>query len=1352
MQPPGAPGSVVDRFEIERAVRAGGMSTVYQARDRDSGAPVALKLLSPKYVSEAERFTREAMALKALQHPAIVRYVAHGCTQDGVSYLAMEWLEGEDLATRLERSPLSVEDSLLVAVRIAGALATSHQHGLVHRDLKPSNVFLPAGKAHRAKLIDFGIVRFADRAELTGPGVIFGTPGYMAPEQARGERQIDARVDLYSLGCVLFECVAGRPVFSGAHPTAILAKVVLEEPPRLRSVKPEAPDALDRLLARLLSKIPASRSADALSLVAELDDLLRAGSSRSADVPIASLRPEMLGVHEQRILALVMTAPKSSASTTTRRGRALADDVPMVVGSMNEWVDGHDDHVARVSRARAAVQPFGARIEGLRNGSLVATLLGAGNAADLATQAARCALAIRTELPEVEMVLAMGRGVVGERIPVGDVIDHAVEMLRAIEESPREASRSRSHPPGMDARPVHLDAMTTALLDPRFEVATAIRASGVFALRGEREAIDVRDIGRTLLGRPTPCVGRDRELSFLTMLMQESFSEPIPRVALVTAPAGVGKSRVRHELLRRMRRSNRPPSPSGPSGRMSEAEPHVWMARGDPMSAGSPFGLLAQIVRRAVGMREGEPLSVRHAKLHEYVAAMGLPKRAQRVAMFLGEIVGARFADEEGVQLRAARQDAMLMGDQMRAAFEDLVGAASAERPVVLVLEDLHWGDLPSVQFVDAALRNLRDRPIFVLALARPEVHDVFPKLWAGRGMQEIRLGELTPRSSERLVREVLGDRGTDDVVARIVQRAAGNAFFLEELVRGVAEGGGDALPASVVAMVQTRLERLEPDARRVLRAASVFGQVFWRGGVQALLGETDDTQGSEVDAWLRELVARETIALRMQSKFPGDEEYVFRHALVREGAYGMLTPEDRKIGHMLAAGWLEQVGEEEPMVLAEHLERGRELPRAVQWYRRAAEAALDGNDFDAVVARAERAVACGASGETLGALRCLQTEAHRWRGELAGAEACSLEATRLLRRCTALWYGAVGDLALASGRRGKTSQLVVLGEMLHELGELRTMTANHAIASARAATQLLLAGKHELADKLITQVETLPKDEEEHNPSARARILVAHAYRAICSGDLGTAVERSQAAANQYEKIGDARSACVQRGDVGFAYLDLGAYEQAVSTLREVLDTATRLGRLDYTAATAKLNLGEALVHVGELEEARRIEEEAAEEFRKKGDQRMEGGARISLAEIHRRSGDLEGAERELRSSVELLSVAPAARARALAMHARIELAQGRAKEALDLARDADELLAQHATDEGDALVPLVYAEALAANDRREDARASLVAAHARLLERALKIGDPGLRESFLTRVPENRRTIDLVLEWTSG
>src|SRR5262249_43566862 len=149
------------------------------------------------------------------------------------------------------------------------------------------------------------------------------------------------------------------------------------------------------------------------------------------------------------------------------------------------------------------------------------------------------------------------------------------------------------------------------------------------------------------------------------------------------------------------------------------------------------------------------------------------------VAEFLGEIVGTPFPEEESASLRAARQDAQLMGDQTRRAWVDFLGAACSDKPLLLMLEDLHWGDLPTVRFVDEALRRLKGRPWMVLALARSEVHDVFPKLWAKRDVQEIRLRELSAKASARLVRQVLGDEVSGETVERLVAQADGNAFYL---------------------------------------------------------------------------------------------------------------------------------------------------------------------------------------------------------------------------------------------------------------------------------------------------------------------------------------------------------------------------------------------------------------------------------------------------------------------------------------------------------------------------------------------------------------------------------------------
>jgi eukaryotic-like serine/threonine-protein kinase len=277
------------------------------------------------------------------------------------------------------------------------------------------------------------------------------------------------------------------------------------------------------------------------------------------------------------------------------------------------------------------------------------------------------------------------------------------------------------------------------------------------------------------------------------------------------------------------------------------------------------------------------------------------------------------------------------MGEQMRQAFVDFLQAECAAHPLVLVLEDLHWGDPPTIRFVDAALRALHEQPLLVLALARPEVHEALPRLWDGRALVELALTPLTRRASERLAREVLGDSVPAALIKGIVDRADGNAFYLEELIRAASLGKGAALPETVLAMVHARLFGLDPEARRVLRAASVFGQSFCRGGVSALLG------GADVEGWLAALAHQEVISVDAGGKFPGEAEYTFRHSLLREAAYGMLTEDDRAVGHRLAGEWLERAGEVDASVLAEHFERGGETTRAAAWYRRAAERAASG-------------------------------------------------------------------------------------------------------------------------------------------------------------------------------------------------------------------------------------------------------------------------------------------------------------------------------------------------------------------------------------------------------------------------
>jgi serine/threonine protein kinase len=262
-----------ERFEVEQLAARGGTSLVYRALDQTTGQPVALKILRGQHDREIARFQREARILTRLDHPLVVRYVAHGTLPTGELYLAMEWLDGEDLASRLARGPLTLAESITLVASVAEVLGVLHDQGIVHRDLKPGNIFLPGGRVDGIKLLDFGIARVETSVRMTGKGKLLGTVAYIAPEQARGEYEVDARADVFALGCVLFECLTAERAFSAASPAAILTRILFDDSPRLRDKLPGAPPPLDALMARLLSKHPERRPPNGRAVAAALREL-----------------------------------------------------------------------------------------------------------------------------------------------------------------------------------------------------------------------------------------------------------------------------------------------------------------------------------------------------------------------------------------------------------------------------------------------------------------------------------------------------------------------------------------------------------------------------------------------------------------------------------------------------------------------------------------------------------------------------------------------------------------------------------------------------------------------------------------------------------------------------------------------------------------------------------------------------------------------------------------------------------------------------------------------------------------------------------------------------------------------
>ena len=274
--------ALAGRYSLVRELGRGGMATVYLAQDLRHDRPVALKVLHPELAATLgpERFLRETKLTARLQHPHILPVFDSG-ESEGQLWYVMPYVEGESLRARLARErQLPLDDALRVMRNVLAALSYAHGHGIVHRDIKPENILL---EGEEAVVADFGVARAIDTAvgeRLTETGLALGTPAYMSPEQATGDRVLDGRSDLYAVGCVLYEMLAGEPPFTGPTAQAIVARRFSAPIPSVRNTREQVPEGIDRAIARALARAPADRFASAAEFARALEEGGRAPAAR----------------------------------------------------------------------------------------------------------------------------------------------------------------------------------------------------------------------------------------------------------------------------------------------------------------------------------------------------------------------------------------------------------------------------------------------------------------------------------------------------------------------------------------------------------------------------------------------------------------------------------------------------------------------------------------------------------------------------------------------------------------------------------------------------------------------------------------------------------------------------------------------------------------------------------------------------------------------------------------------------------------------------------------------------------------------------------------------------------------
>lgn len=539
-----SPSPNPERYVIEREVGRGTSGVVYSARDLSTQQRVALKLLYPAASGDPVRQLREAELIAKITHPAIVCILDQGVSESGCAYIAMEWLEGEDLSQRQRRAPLAMVPALRLIVRVADALAAAHDQGVVHLDIKPANVFLMQPSATTTlnggthdplpKVLDFGAAIHVGSAD-TREGSIIGTPAYMSPEQVRGDQTVAERSDVYSLGATLYELLAGHPPHQGPSYLATLARLATTRARRLLELKPETPPALDELVHQMLATEPEERPENMREVARSLAEIIeRVTRGSIADIEPSSYR---LGSSASRLLTTLVA---SRFADQNQRDRALGH----VQARGTEAVPlGRDSLVAHFGARRA----LGNEAESaLRIGR---RLTDAGAAIGVATG--------RAFVPMVDL----GKPVQA----IGEVVDRATSLSRTAKNGQ-----------------LLVDVTTRELGRESFE----------FTPRGREFAEVGRPLHRSRLPAETrtPFVGRDVELGRVTTAYERALERPGAVVVSISGSPGIGKTRLQREVIERL-------SVHLPPQRRLEQ-------RSEPYGMRRALGVALDVLRRAIGLQK----------------------------------------------------------------------------------------------------------------------------------------------------------------------------------------------------------------------------------------------------------------------------------------------------------------------------------------------------------------------------------------------------------------------------------------------------------------------------------------------------------------------------------------------------------------------------------------------------------------------------------------------------------------------------------------------------------------------------------------------------------------------------
>jgi serine/threonine protein kinase/tetratricopeptide (TPR) repeat protein len=1200
-------GSKLGPYEITEQIGRGGMATVYRAYQPSMDRHVALKVISASMLEDTvgrDRFQREAKLVAKLEHPHLLPVYDFDGAHDP-PYIVMRFLEGGTLKQVMDADPLPAEEMLFMLRQVATALDYAHRQGIVHRDLKPSNIMID--KEGNAFIADFGIARVSNAArDLTGTGNVIGTPGYMAPEQARAKVELDGRADIYSLGVIIYELLAGQGPYERENALEELMAHMNDPVPDIREANPELPSELSPVVQKAMAKDRDERYSTSGELVDELGKALKKQASNAP----SQLRSLTQTFAAEQLAALdVGAADAKTPSDVQRQMTVLYMDMTDFADLLYESEEA-DEVQRRTDRLWHAFEGIASQHGGeleSRTGEVGLMLWGLEEIHESdPDQAIHAALTMKQQ---IEKLAIAQWGDSEDPLPFKAGITTGPVLLTRDATGGTTASGTtitlagrlkESAPPG----------------DILISHDTFTHVRGIFdmrqlppvRMRGRKDPLDVYVAVRArprafklqprgIEGVETKMVGREPEFKILQDALTLTIEDRETQVVTVVGEAGVGKSRLLYEF----------------SNWVDVLDQTVWFfeARATQPSMLQPYSLTRDLFSFRFQISDNDPLPVVHQKFEEGVAGF-MNGASEEVAPLIGQLVGFDFSENPAV--KPLLEDPEAFHRKALGHLGEFFLTASKTNPVFVQVEDIHWADDRSLDLLNSLARENVDLPLFIIYMARPELFDRRSSWGEGQEYHaRITLNPLSRLDSRRLVRELLKkvDKVPGELRDLIIDRAEGNPFYMEELIKSLIDDGvilkGEdewsvemdrlaqaRVPTTLVGVLQSRLDTFPPGQRGLLQRASVIGRIFWESAAVHLSATEDVTEGA-VASMLKDLRRREMVFQREASAFEGTTEYGFRHAILRDVVYETIVPRQRRAYHKLVAEWLIQASaerlDEYSLLIAEHFERADEPSKAAEYLQRAA-----------------------SNGSVVGTIDEALSVSHKALGLLAGEEHT---AQRLpLQILMGAWYGFKGaypeaiaqfEPALASARElgdrsTEAKALAELGRIVgvwqndHEAGRSYFDQALEIARELNDKPALIFIGRQlgnlgnmtgdfEMARVKLQESRELAREQQDGESEANA--LNSLGLTATAEGEFEQALVFYSEGLALAESMGDRGIAGMIILNTADVYLLDDHVEEGLRAAQKALDMVQEIGS-DYLAAGAYRSLGDGLISKGDYEAAR--------------------------------------------------------------------------------------------------------------------------------------------------------------------